>query len=127
LFLEWLPATVQRGKMLLPPDRDQFKERRKENEKKTRSAVIVLAMVLLSLALVSCAATPPPTSEKAEQQDSIRSMTNKTLSELYNLTALVLGLLVGSAKSSFDSVSCRPPCWWCCSAGWPSSTPPMDC
>jgi len=52
-------------------------------KKKTRSVVIVLAMVLLSLALISCASAPLSKSEKEQQQDSVRDMANKTLSQLY--------------------------------------------
>lgn len=51
--------------------------------KKTISLAFAAAAVVLCLALVSCATTPPSTSEKAEQQDSIRGMADKTLSELY--------------------------------------------
>jgi lipid-binding SYLF domain-containing protein len=52
-------------------------------KKKTRSVVIVLAMVLLSIALISCASAPLSKSEKEQQQDSVRDMANKTLSQLY--------------------------------------------
>ena len=52
-------------------------------QKKTLSVVIVSAMVLLSLALFSCATAPPSKSEKEQQQDSVRDMANKTLSDLY--------------------------------------------
>lgn len=45
--------------------------------------VIVSAMVLLSLFLFSCATAPPSQSEKQQQQDSVRDMANKTLSDLY--------------------------------------------
>ncbi len=50
---------------------------------KTLSVVIVSAMVLLSLALISCATAPLSKSEKEQQQDSVRDMANKTLSQLY--------------------------------------------
>jgi lipid-binding SYLF domain-containing protein len=40
-------------------------------------------MVLLSLALISCATAPLSKSEKEQQQDSVRNMANKTLSDLY--------------------------------------------
>jgi lipid-binding SYLF domain-containing protein len=49
--------------------------------KKTSS--LAAAAVFLCLVLVSCATTPQSTSEKAEQQASIRGMASKTLSELY--------------------------------------------
>ena len=52
-------------------------------KKKTQFMVIVSAMVLLSLALFSCATAPPSKSEKEQQQDSVRDMANKTLSDLY--------------------------------------------
>jgi lipid-binding SYLF domain-containing protein len=53
-------------------------------KKKTLSVVIVSAMVLLSLALFSCATAPLSKSEKEQQQDSVRDMANKTLSDLYS-------------------------------------------
>lgn len=52
--------------------------------KKTNSLSIAAVMVLMSMTLFSCATTPQSTSEKAEQQNSIRGMANQTLSELYN-------------------------------------------
>jgi len=52
-------------------------------KKMTLSMVIVSAMVLLSLSLYSCATAPPSKSEKEHQQDSVRDMANKTLSDLY--------------------------------------------
>ena len=52
-------------------------------KKKTLSMVIVSAMVLLSMALFSCATAPLSKSEKEQQQDSVRDMANKTLSDLY--------------------------------------------
>jgi lipid-binding SYLF domain-containing protein len=52
-------------------------------KKKTQFMVIVSAMVLLSLFLFSCATAPPSKSEKEQQQDSVRDMANKTLSDLY--------------------------------------------
>jgi lipid-binding SYLF domain-containing protein len=52
-------------------------------KKKTLSLVITSAMVLLSLALISCASAPLSKSEKEQQQDSVRDMANKTLSQLY--------------------------------------------
>jgi lipid-binding SYLF domain-containing protein len=58
-----------------------FKEN--DNEKKTLPVVIVSTMVFLSLALISCATAPLSKSEKEQQQDSVRDMANKTLSELY--------------------------------------------
>jgi lipid-binding SYLF domain-containing protein len=51
--------------------------------KKTSSLVVAAAAAFLSLALVSCATAPSSNSEKAEQQNSIRSMVSKTFSELY--------------------------------------------
>jgi len=51
--------------------------------KKTLSAVVVSAMVVLSLALISCASSPLSKSDKEQQQDSVRDMANKTLSQLY--------------------------------------------
>ena len=51
--------------------------------KKTQFMVIVSAMVLLSLFLLSCATAPPSKSEKDQQQDSVRDMANKTISDLY--------------------------------------------
>jgi lipid-binding SYLF domain-containing protein len=53
-------------------------------QKKTLSVVIVSATVLLSLALFSCATAPLSKSEKEQQQDSVRDMANKTLSDLYS-------------------------------------------
>ena len=52
-------------------------------KKKTLSVVIVSAVVLLSLALFSCATGPLSKSEKTQQQDSVRDMANKTLSDLF--------------------------------------------
>jgi lipid-binding SYLF domain-containing protein len=52
-------------------------------KKKTLPVVIVSAMVLLSLALFSCATAPLSRSEKEQQQDSVRDMANKTLSDLF--------------------------------------------
>jgi len=52
-------------------------------KKKTLSVAIVSAMVLLSLALLSCATTPLSKSDKEQQQDSVRDMANKALSDLY--------------------------------------------
>ena len=52
-------------------------------KKKTQFMVSVSAMVLLSLFLFSCATAPPSKSEKEQQQDSVRDMANKTLSDLY--------------------------------------------
>jgi lipid-binding SYLF domain-containing protein len=52
-------------------------------KKKTQFMVIVSAMVLLSIVLFSCATAPPSKSEKEQQQDSVRDMANKTLSDLY--------------------------------------------
>ena len=52
-------------------------------KKKTLCLVIASAMVLLSLALISCASAPLSKSEKEQQQDSVRDMANKTLSQLY--------------------------------------------
>jgi lipid-binding SYLF domain-containing protein len=51
--------------------------------KKTRPVLVFLAMVLVGLAMISCATTPMSKSEKEQQQDSVRDMANKTLSELY--------------------------------------------
>jgi lipid-binding SYLF domain-containing protein len=51
--------------------------------KMTHSLSFAAVLVFLSLALVSCATAPPSKSEKAEQQDSIRGMANRALSELY--------------------------------------------
>jgi lipid-binding SYLF domain-containing protein len=59
------------------------RERRRTMKKKTLFVVTVLAIVMLSLALFSCATAPPSTSEKEQQQDSVRDMANKTLSDLY--------------------------------------------
>jgi lipid-binding SYLF domain-containing protein len=53
-------------------------------KKKTLCVVIVSATVLLSLALFSCATAPLSKSEKEQQQDSVRDMANKTLSDLYS-------------------------------------------
>jgi len=50
--------------------------------KKINSLSAAAAMVVLCLALVACATAPSSTSEKAEQQDSIRSMASKTLADL---------------------------------------------
>jgi lipid-binding SYLF domain-containing protein len=47
------------------------------------SFIVVLAMVAMSLAFISCASTPISKSEKEQQQDSVREMVNKTLSQLY--------------------------------------------
>jgi lipid-binding SYLF domain-containing protein len=52
-------------------------------KKKTRSVVVVSAMVLLSLALISCQSAPLSKSDKEDQQDSVRNMASKTLSQLY--------------------------------------------
>jgi len=52
-------------------------------KKKIQFVVIASAMVLLSLALISCATAPLSKSEKEQQQDSVRNMANKTLSDLY--------------------------------------------
>ena len=52
-------------------------------KKKTVSVVIVSAVVLLSLALFSCATGSLSKSEKAQQQESVRDMANKALSDLY--------------------------------------------
>ena len=52
-------------------------------KKKTLSVVIVSAVVLLSLALFSCATGPLSKSEKTQQQDSVRDMANKTLSDFF--------------------------------------------
>jgi hypothetical protein len=52
-------------------------------KEKTLSLVIVSAMVLLNLALISCAKAPLSKSEKDQQQDSVRDLANKTLSDLY--------------------------------------------
>ena len=51
--------------------------------KKTCPVLVFLAMVLVGLAMISCATTPMSKSEKEQQQDSVRDMANKTLSELY--------------------------------------------
>jgi len=51
--------------------------------KKVSPVVIVALMVLLSMALISCATTPLSKSDKEQQQDSVRDMANKTLSQLY--------------------------------------------
>ena len=52
-------------------------------KKKIFSVVIVSVMVLLSLALFSCATGSLSKSEKAQQQDSVRDMANKALSDLF--------------------------------------------
>jgi lipid-binding SYLF domain-containing protein len=52
--------------------------------KKILSVVIVSVMVLLSMALISCSTTPLSKSDKEQQQDSVRDMANKTLSQLYS-------------------------------------------
>jgi len=52
-------------------------------KKKTISLVIVSVMVSLSLVLFSCATGPLSKSEKAQQQESVRDMANKTLSDLF--------------------------------------------
>lgn len=52
-------------------------------KKKTLSVVIVSAMVIFNLALISCATAPVSQSEKEQQQDSVRNMANKALSDLY--------------------------------------------
>ncbi len=51
--------------------------------KKTLSVVFVSVMLSLSLALLSCHTAPVSTSEKQEQQESVRNMANTTLSQLY--------------------------------------------
>jgi lipid-binding SYLF domain-containing protein len=52
-------------------------------KKKTVSQVIVLTILLVSFALFSCATAPESKSEKEEQQASVRSMVDKTLSDFY--------------------------------------------
>jgi lipid-binding SYLF domain-containing protein len=52
-------------------------------KKKTLSVVIASAMVLMFLGLVACSTTPISKSDKEQQQDSVRDMANKTLSQLY--------------------------------------------
>jgi len=57
--------------------------REKTMKKKTNFVVIVSVVVLLSLALFSCATGPLSKSEKAQQQDSVRDMASKALSDLF--------------------------------------------
>ena len=52
-------------------------------KKKTIYVVILSVMVVLSLALFSCATDPLSKSEKAQQQNSVRDMASKALSDLF--------------------------------------------
>jgi lipid-binding SYLF domain-containing protein len=63
-------------------DKSQEKETTMDAKKAIR-LMVAMAMVLLSLAFISCASAPLSKSEKEQQQDSVRDMSNKTLSQLY--------------------------------------------
>jgi lipid-binding SYLF domain-containing protein len=51
--------------------------------KKAIRLMVAMAMVVMFLGLVACSATPISKSDKEQQQDSVRDMANKTLSQLY--------------------------------------------
>jgi lipid-binding SYLF domain-containing protein len=51
--------------------------------KKAIRLMVASAMVVMFLGLVACSTTPLSKSDKEQQQDSVRDMANKTLSQLY--------------------------------------------
>ena len=53
------------------------------NAKNAISLMVASAMVLMVLGLTACSTTPISKSDKEQQQDSVRDMANKTLSQLY--------------------------------------------
>lgn len=53
------------------------------NAKKAMSMIVASAMVVMFLGLSACSTTPISKSDKEQQQDSVRDMANKTLSQLY--------------------------------------------
>jgi len=53
------------------------------NAKKAMTMMVAAAMVVMFLGLSACSTTPISKSEKEQQQDSVRDMANKTLSQLY--------------------------------------------
>jgi lipid-binding SYLF domain-containing protein len=73
------------------------KEGKEETMKKTRSVILVSVIVSLSLALISCQSAPISKSDKEEQQDSVRSMANTTLSQLYAKQPAMKEVIASSA------------------------------
>jgi lipid-binding SYLF domain-containing protein len=53
------------------------------NAKNAISMMVASAMVVMFLGLSACSTTPISKSDKEQQQDSVRDMANKTLSQLY--------------------------------------------
>ncbi len=53
------------------------------NAKKAMTMMVAAAMVVMFLGLSACSTTPISKSDKEQQQDSVRDMTNKTLAQLY--------------------------------------------
>ena len=53
------------------------------NAKKTTCLMVASAMVLMFMGVTACSTTPPAKSDKEQQQDSVRDMAGKTLSQLY--------------------------------------------
>ena len=53
------------------------------NAKKAVRLLVASAMVVIFLGLVACSTTPISKSDKEQQQNSVRDMTNKTLAHLY--------------------------------------------
>jgi lipid-binding SYLF domain-containing protein len=51
--------------------------------KKAIRLIVAMAMVVMFLGLVACSTTQLSKSDKEQQQDSVRDMANKTLSQLY--------------------------------------------
>jgi lipid-binding SYLF domain-containing protein len=51
--------------------------------KKAIRLIVAMAMVVMFLGLVACSTTQLSKSDKEQQQDSLRDMANKTLSQLY--------------------------------------------
>jgi lipid-binding SYLF domain-containing protein len=53
------------------------------NAKKPTCLMVASAMVVIVMGFSACSATPSAKSDKEQQQDSVRDMANKTLSQLY--------------------------------------------
>ena len=58
-------------------------------EKKAIRLMVAIAMVLMFLGLEACSTTPISKSDKEQQQDSVRDMANKTLTQLYMKLSLI--------------------------------------
>jgi lipid-binding SYLF domain-containing protein len=65
------------------PTTPTIRQGKEKTMKKKTLCLVIASAILLSLALISCASAPLSKSEKEQQQDSVRDMANKTLSQLY--------------------------------------------